>query len=133
MNPYALAGASLTIFGVWGMTAKLAVDEGGWKLTFVFAQAASLAVGAVLFAVARPDGLGWTTVRWALLTGILGALGVLFFSIALERAPASRIIPITAMYPAVTVLLSWMLLGERLKPRHVAGVAFALVGLVLLG
>jgi transporter family protein len=120
------------MFGVWGMTSKLAVDAAGWKLMFVTAQMTSAAVGLSMLVATRPR-LMWGELRWAVATGFLGMLGVLAFSIALERAPASRIIPITAMYPAITVLLSWLILGERLTGRHIAGVVFALVGLALLG
>ena len=87
---------------------------------------------SVMLVAAGPYAMKWASLRWTLVAGAFGALGVLCFFYAIERLPASRVVPMTAAYPALTVLLSWLLLHEKLTPRHLAGIAFALVGVSLL-
>lgn len=65
-------------------------------------------------------------------TLLLGVLGVfaynLFFMGALDRLPASRAALIIALNPVITITISALVLGDRLKPRRWLGVAIALVG-----
>jgi transporter family protein len=45
---------------------------------------------------------------------------------------ASIVVPLTALYPLVTVLLGYLFLGERLNPTQWLGVFLALVAAFLL-
>jgi len=42
------------------------------------------------------------------------------------------LVPLSAVYPALTVILALIFLGEKLGPREMAGVAFAVVSAALL-
>ena len=64
--------------------------------------------------------------------GLAMALGLLFFFEALGRGPATVVVPLTALYPAITVLLSRVFLQEPLTLRHLAGLALALAAAWLL-
>lgn len=132
MTGYALALGSLVLFGFWGMVAKVATDDAGSKFVFVFAQIPYIVIAGVMLVFAGPYVMKWTSLRWTLVGGAFGAIGVLCFFYAIERLPASRVVPMTAAYPAITVVLSWLVLHESLTPRHVAGIAFALLGVSLL-
>jgi drug/metabolite transporter (DMT)-like permease len=72
-----------------------------------------------------------TRTQW-IATFVLGLLGVfaynLFFMGALARLPAGRAALIIALNPAITISLSAIVFGERLKPRRWLGVAIALFG-----
>ncbi len=65
-------------------------------------------------------------------SGIAMAVALLFFLKALARGPALVVVPLTALYPAVTVVLSWIFLRETLTLRHLAGLALALAAVWLL-
>jgi drug/metabolite transporter (DMT)-like permease len=72
------------------------------------------------------------TLRQCLGTAALGATGiwaynVLFFS-ALVSLPASRTALFVALNPGVTVILAWMVLGEKLTLQKIVGILIALVG-----
>ncbi len=70
---------------------------------------------------------------WAVLSGLLGALGNLAFYAAFTGgAKASIVVPLTSLYPLVTVLVAWLFLKERLIWPQVAGAAVAVVAIVLL-
>jgi bacterial/archaeal transporter family protein len=60
------------------------------------------------------------------------ALGLFCYYFALERSQASILVPLTATYPAVSVLLSYALLHERPHVSQWVGVVFVIVGAILL-
>ena len=60
-------------------------------------------------------------------------LGVTAFVFALNSdGKASIVVPMTALYPVVTILLSMAILKGQLSPVNGLGIAFALVAVVLL-
>ncbi|MGB4135000.1 MAG: DMT family transporter [Microbacterium sp.] len=64
--------------------------------------------------------------------GVLGFLANLFFAIASETGMLSVIAVCASVFPAVTVLLGWWLLKERLRLVQVVGVACVLGGVALV-
>ena len=68
----------------------------------------------------------------ALLMGLSWGIGTVLFIIVLKDAKLSVIVPLTGLYPAITVILAFVFLGERLGVREVAGVSLAVVSAVLL-
>lgn len=126
------------------------------------AVVSSLAFGSflVLFAKASEENLTWAmmTTRasmavatlvagliWAprlllpagrvLVSGALGTLMVVatgLYAVSATVGLLSVAAVLTAVSAVVTVSLAWSLLGERLRPPQAAGVAVALVGLVLV-
>jgi transporter family protein len=68
----------------------------------------------------------------ALLMGLSWGIGTVLFIIALKDAKLSVLVPLSAVYPALTVVLAFIFLGERLGPREIAGVALAVVSAALL-
>ncbi len=61
-----------------------------------------------------------------------GALAMVFYYLALESVGASRTVPITAIYPMFTALFSFLLLSEPLSPKTIAGIAFIVLGVILV-
>jgi drug/metabolite transporter (DMT)-like permease len=64
--------------------------------------------------------------------GIVDMLANLFFLLASRQGPLTLAVTLTSLYPASTVLLARVVVGERLAPRQWAGVAFALVAIVTI-
>ncbi len=72
--------------------------------------------------------LASATLGIGLLGGFVNAMGSWCLFTALERgAKASVAIPLTALYPLVTVVLAIVLLGEALTARQWLGVGLAVV------
>jgi len=68
-----------------------------------------------------------------ILSGFLNALGSLFLFLSLESgATASVAVPLTGLFPLVTVVLGVSILGERPSLLEWVGVACALLGGILL-
>ncbi len=68
----------------------------------------------------------------ALLMGLTWGIGTVLFIVALKYAKLSVLVPLSAVYPALTVLLALIFLGEKLGPREIAGVTLAIVSAALL-
>jgi transporter family protein len=136
MNLPVLAGGlgMLLVWGVWGITAKLAIKEIGMQL-LVWGQLATLALFPlyfVLFEELFPLKWDASGIGWALLTGACGTLGTLILYLMLRAAPTSIVIPLSALYPVVTVILAYIFLREEISPTRLLGVGCALVAVWLL-
>jgi drug/metabolite transporter (DMT)-like permease len=68
----------------------------------------------------------------ALSSGGLDALGSLLYVFAIRRELLSVTATLVSLYTGVTVLLAWIVLGERFRARHAAGMAFAALAIVLI-
>ena len=76
---------------------------------------------------ARPPAWGL-----AIGSGALSALANLAFLLAVRSGDLSIVAVITALYPGATVVLARVVLGERLHPAQVAGLAAAALAVSLL-
>ena len=63
----------------------------------------------------------------ALLSGAVGSLGAVGCYILLSRAEASTIVPLTALYPALTVVLAVALLVNSLATLKLWVISFIIV------
>lgn len=68
----------------------------------------------------------------ALAMGLCWGIGTVLFIIALKDAKLSVTVPLTGLYPAITIILALVFLCEKLGPREVAGVSLAVVSAMLL-
>jgi transporter family protein len=75
---------------------------------------------------------GFVVNPYALLMGLTWGIGTIIFIIALQPAKLSALVPLTAVYPAITVILGVIVLHERLDLRETLGILFAIVTVVLL-
>jgi drug/metabolite transporter (DMT)-like permease len=78
-----------------------------------------------------PAGTRWLSV----LTGITAAAGTFSYFLATHRGLLAVTAVITSLYPAGTILLARVLLGERLTAVRITGLglAAASVGLIAAG
>ena len=58
--------------------------------------------------------------------------GNLFFVLASGEGELAVVIVLTSLYPVVTAILARIFLHERLSPLRAAGVALAILGVVLI-
>jgi drug/metabolite transporter (DMT)-like permease len=77
------------------------------------------------------DGSGWQPWAWGILAGFLNAVSGLALYRAFEIGKMAVVAPLSASYPALTLVLSWMT-GERLSTVRIAGIICTLVGVVVV-
>ncbi len=130
---YALVAA--TCWGIWGVLAKGPSRElSGWmtQILFTFALIPSVIFAAcskhVRTGTDKPRGL-----FWGFVSGLLAAAGNIAFYLALEKgAETSIAIPLTNVYPLVTIVIAWFWFKERLNGVQAAGILVAVAAIVLL-
>jgi drug/metabolite transporter (DMT)-like permease len=123
----------------WGSSdflARFAARRIGSLRTTLYMQLA----GLVLLTIFLPwiggwghlfDGSGWRPWAWGTVAGIVNGISTLALYRSFELGKMAAVAPISASYPALTVILS-LFTGERLTTLHAAGIACILVGVVLV-
>lgn len=135
--PRWLAFSLLTIlcWGAWGAVSKVASDGVDANTNQIFFTLGLLPLMA--FVVRSPKLRGGTQratgIAWAFLTGVLGGTGnIAFFRALVVGGKASIVVPVTALFPLVTVILAVVFLRERLGRVQKVGLLLALVAIYLL-
>ena len=77
------------------------------------------------------DGSGWQPWAWGFLAGFVNACGTLSLYRAFEVGKMAVVAPLSASYPALTLILSW-LSGDRLSAARVGGIILILCGVAVV-
>lgn len=77
------------------------------------------------------DGSGWQPWAWGVLAGLLNACGTLSLYRSFEIGKMAVVAPISASYPALTLILSW-LGGDHLSAARVSGILLILSGVAVV-
>jgi len=125
---------TLVLWGTWGILGKLSTNQGtSPMLVAMLSSLGALAVVALVQLIARlplhQPPLGLT---YALLAGAVGGLGAILFFYALRDGKVSVVLPISACYPVLTILMAVLLLKEEVSLVQGLGIAFAVTGVLLL-
>lgn len=132
---FAFAAATIVTWGLFGLFGKLAVERIDQQ---VIIWASLVAYPAVFLVYMAASGqlvpINWhgSGITFALLAGLGGSIGTALFYQLLAREAVSLAVPITSLYPAVTVVLAAAFLHEELAPMRILGIVFALAAVFLL-
>ncbi|PKK88107.1 MAG: hypothetical protein CVV64_20260 [Candidatus Wallbacteria bacterium HGW-Wallbacteria-1] len=121
------------VWGFWGFLPKLSTARLDPRSALVYGVCGSIFVGLW---VAIQHGklltfepLGFT---FAFLTGLCGSVGGLFFLHAIKKGPVSLVICLTALYPAISVLLAMLIIKEPVSARQWIGIVMAICSMMLV-
>ena len=123
----------LLFWGLWGFVLKLAYSNLSWTETYFLSTLASFTVMLLVVSYYRaiPMSLNTYSVT-ALAAGVFGGAGYIFFVKALEHGKASVVIPLTALYPAVTAIIALIILREKISLYQGIGIVLAIAAAILL-
>ncbi len=123
----------LILWGLWGFFLKLTYGKLEWVQTYMLSGIASFIVMLVVVAYYRigMPGISTATVL-AFTAGVFGGLGYIFFIKALEKGKVSVVMPLTALYPAITVIIALIVLKEKPNIYQWIGILLAIVAGVFL-
>jgi transporter family protein len=129
----ALSLVSLGLWGIWGVFSKVATQHLGPQVAYLIGIFGYVPVFGILL-YETGGNIPWQPWGWAiaLAAGMSTGFGLFFFFRALSTGNASVVVPLTSLYPVVTVLLSWLFLGENLSPRQWTGLVLAMAAVWLL-
>lgn len=130
-----LASATIAAWGAWGVLSKLAVERIDQQVLIWSGVLLGPAVVLIYLGASGqllPLNMHPSGVSFAVLAGLAAALGTVTFYLLLARERASVAIPMTSLYPALTVVLSVVFLREHLSGLHLLGIVCALAAVALL-
>lgn len=141
-----LSIAALLIWGAWGVFANLTAKHLGGFSALVWEVAGAAILGIVVLLWLAWNGALETSARGAgfgIATGVTYTAGLGFLFLALNRAGGAHselgaagsvhtILILTALYPVISVVLNYLLLGDPLSLRQVVGMVVGLAGIAIL-
>jgi bacterial/archaeal transporter family protein len=125
-------GAALG-FGVADLFGAVSTRRIGVPVTLFVIQVVDVAALSVLLLTPLPGALEAEGAAWVAIFagGALGTISFFCFYRALQLGPVAVVSPVFASYASISVILSVILIGERLSPLATLGVVGTLVGVVL--
>jgi transporter family protein len=124
---------ALVLWGVWGVLQKLATNHLPPRTVYLVSALGAIAVVLVIVATSRIQlPLSAEGTLFAVVAGICSALGGLLFLHAVSKGEASVVITFTALYPVVSIILSFVLFREAVTLKQGIGIVLALLSMVLL-
>jgi transporter family protein len=128
-----LAMIAVVLWGVVGLLQKVTTNHLSADAVLIWDRIGYLLVLPFLLVGLHLGQLGAKDILIGTLDGVINSLGALYLYKSLQSgAKASIAVPLTALYPLLTVVLAVIILGERLNRLHWFGVGLALVASVLI-
>jgi bacterial/archaeal transporter family protein len=132
VNWLAPAVGYIAAVSVLGISGKLALRTLDWQDLVPWTAAAYFLTATVLVTTGQAR-LGWSSgTGWAIASAGLAVAALMLLYAALSAGEASKVVPVTAAYPALTLVLSAAFLSEQVSPARIAGTVLVVGGVVLL-
>ncbi|MEM5870119.1 MAG: DMT family transporter [Candidatus Aenigmatarchaeota archaeon] len=119
-------------WGVWGFVGKIAFNYLDWKEVYFFGIVGSLVVFLIFYLIAKPSLSINIGSYLAFIAGFIGTSATLTYYLALEQGKACIIIPLTALYPLITLILSILFLREKITFYQGVGILLAILAVFLI-
>ena len=124
---------ALVCFGLWAFLPKIAVKYITPKSALLYEVMGGVLVALIVWStVGKGIDYDFRGIAPAFLTGVIGYLGMLFFLSAVSIGKVSIIASLTAVYPAVTIILAVIILKEKIGIVQYIGIFLATTGVVLI-
>jgi bacterial/archaeal transporter family protein len=124
---------AILLYGIVGLFQKMATNHVSAYSSVVYCAVGYVLLLPWLFATGRPFIPSPFYFFIAALAGLTSHLGTWFLFASLQNgAKASVAIPLTALYPLLTILLARLFLAERLTALQWVGVILALIAGALM-
>lgn len=124
--------AYVVTLGALGVTSKLALRTLDWQELVIWSAGAYLVVAVVLLLFVGGSIHFESNTWWAVLSAAIVVTSLILLYVALGNGEASKIVPITAAYPAVTLIGAALFLSESITVAKAGGMILVLVGVLVL-
>ncbi|NIM45513.1 MAG: EamA family transporter [Nitrososphaeria archaeon] len=124
---------TLMFWGFWGFFMKAASAYFDWHQLVIVSSLVSVTASMLIYLYIRPQfDVSSPGLRYALLASALGTIALVSFYVAIQTGRASIVVPLTSLYPVITIVLSHFFLHERITMYQGLGVALAIIALILV-
>ena len=132
---------------IWAVLGSIAIGFGDFMgkvaltqynlYSFILALALSGVVSLVITRIfdKKPAKISGNQkgIIYSLIGNFLMPMGLLFLYIAFSKGPASLVSPVASTYPAITVILAYFYLKEKISKTNLIGILLTTLGVVLIG
>jgi transporter family protein len=123
---------TILMWGLWGFFPKLASNYIGPNSVLIFQTIGHIIVTSlVLIGINFQPEINVRGIVYAALAGFTGSLGALFFIYSMTRGESSVVVTMTALYPVITILLSFVFFRESITLKQGIGIIMALISMAL--
>ena len=127
------AVVTLVAWGIVGLLQKLSTNYISAESSLIWLVVGFLLLEPLLYPGEAVLHYSAWNLTWALLSGVLNAVGAWALFAALKSGgKASIVAPLTALYPLVVIMLVPFILHESITRLQIVGVVCALIAVVLL-
>lgn len=124
---------ALFLWGLWSFIPKISVRYIDPKSAFLFEMLGAFLVACWIFvSVGFKPSLSFLAVVLSIITGVVGAVGVLFFLSAVSKGPVSLVTAISSLYPAITLILAFVFLNESISFKQLLGIVLGVFAIILI-
>lgn len=124
--------ASGVAIGFFFLSLAQTIPEAGMWPLLVSRSVSVTLFGIVVITGRRSLRIPARVLALAIVCGVIDMLANALYLLAAQRGPLSLVVTLSSLYPASTVLLARIVLGERLNPWQLTGVGCALAAVVLI-
>ena len=120
-------------WGLWGFLPKLTTQYLRPRSVLVYEVFGAICVALiVLYSMNFRLEVNWRGASLAVMAGAMGIVGALCYVLAMARGPVALIVTFTALYPILSIVLAWLMLGETISLRQGMGIVLGLIAMVLI-
>lgn len=117
----------------WALLNEAAAQSLPAHYGVLFEITGSTAFGVLLFTTVRTPSFHLKGAFYAAASVVFSVIGLFLFYRALQHGPGLVVVPITALYPAITLGLGFVFLGEQITRLQLFGIVCAIAGAILIG
>lgn len=130
----ALASVVFIFWGSSGFFDKLATNSLGSKGAWIWALTYLPSLICLFTGFLFAEKFGWPKqgMGFLLLTNIVSTVAVISYYLLMSKANASLIVPLTSLYPVVTVVLAIFVLKESITITKILGILFSMIAILFL-
>ncbi len=124
---------SLLLYGLWGFLGAKASQLTNAKTVFIISCIGTMIAGLMVIPlIPHRMEMSMPSLTFSLLTGLATGFGTLMFIYALQRGPAVPIVMLTALYPMITILLTFLFLNQTISLKQGIGILLSLTAIYCL-
>jgi len=133
MNWFVWSLITLFLWGIWGIFLKMSTTQLDWKQFAILETIGVLIPISAIYLVYRPE-INWqkTVSQYALIAGLVVGIAGITYYLANASGKLSLVVPITALYPVVTIVFAYFFLHEQITLIQMVGIVLALVAIILM-
>ncbi len=134
MNWIIYALACVVLYGIMQFFIKLssAGNPVASSMVFITAQFLAQIILGAYFITKSDFNMGIGSITYGIAGGIAAAVATIFFFLALEGGPLSKVVPISNMSLLIAVLIGVVFLKETINLKIAAGIISAILSIYLL-